>query len=134
MLISYEGTSTRITSKFYADRFGGQAGKRTTYSDHFDSKIVRRIANRSYTCWHELFQEGTLSWGYDLDNPDAPFFHIPRANQSAPVAAPISQRRLRPLPKIFLGSSREQTNLAQQGLRAVSPAPENGGREAAQHG
>ena len=29
------------------------------------------------TCWHDLFREGSLSWGYDLDNPDAPFFHIP---------------------------------------------------------
>jgi hypothetical protein len=29
------------------------------------------------TCWHDLFREGTLSWGYDLDNPDPPFFHIP---------------------------------------------------------
>jgi hypothetical protein len=28
-------------------------------------------------CWHELFREGCLSWGYNLDNPDAPFFHIP---------------------------------------------------------
>lgn len=29
------------------------------------------------TCWHDLFRDGVLSWGYDLDNPDAPFFHIP---------------------------------------------------------
>lgn len=29
------------------------------------------------TCWHDLFREGTLSWGYDLNNPDPPFFHIP---------------------------------------------------------
>jgi hypothetical protein len=29
------------------------------------------------TCWHDLFREGSLSWGYDLDNPDLPFFHIP---------------------------------------------------------
>lgn len=30
------------------------------------------------TCWHDLFQEGALSWGYDLDNPGPPFFHIPK--------------------------------------------------------
>jgi hypothetical protein len=29
------------------------------------------------TCWHDLFREGTLSWGLDLDNPGSPFFHIP---------------------------------------------------------
>lgn len=29
------------------------------------------------TCWHDLFRMGRLSWGFDLDNPNAPFFHIP---------------------------------------------------------
>jgi hypothetical protein len=29
------------------------------------------------TCWHDLFREGVLSWGLDLDNPGPPFFHIP---------------------------------------------------------
>ena len=26
--------------------------------------------------WHDLFAEKKLAWGYDLDNPDSPFFHI----------------------------------------------------------
>lgn len=30
-------------------------------------------------CWHELFRDGELVWGYNLDNPDSPFFHIPVA-------------------------------------------------------
>ena len=42
------------------------------------------------TCWHDLFREGTLSWGYDLDNPDSPFFHIPERTES--VAAASSMR------------------------------------------
>lgn len=25
--------------------------------------------------WQELFEDGTLSWGYDLDNPSRPFYH-----------------------------------------------------------
>jgi len=29
------------------------------------------------TLWHDLFREGVLSWGYDIDNPNAPFFHKP---------------------------------------------------------
>ena len=29
------------------------------------------------TLWHDLFKEGVLSWGYDIDNPNAPFFHKP---------------------------------------------------------
>ena len=28
------------------------------------------------TCWHDLFREGPLSWGYDVDNPGSPFFHV----------------------------------------------------------
>lgn len=38
-----------------------------------DLNIQRAIL----TCWHDLFREGELSWGYDLDNPGAPFFHVP---------------------------------------------------------
>jgi hypothetical protein len=30
------------------------------------------------TCWHDLFREGVLSWGYNIDNPNAPFFHRAR--------------------------------------------------------
>lgn len=26
--------------------------------------------------WHDLFTEKKLSWGYDLDNPSSPFFHV----------------------------------------------------------
>ncbi len=36
-----------------------------------------RLQQEILTCWHDLFREGVLSWGYDLENPDAPFFHVP---------------------------------------------------------
>lgn len=54
-------------------------GQRPTVSD---SQIL--------TCWHDLFLSGDLSWGYDLDNPNAPFFHVPdpdddRASRLRPV-------------------------------------------------
>jgi hypothetical protein len=26
--------------------------------------------------WHDLFAEKRLGWGYNLDNPNAPFFHV----------------------------------------------------------
>jgi hypothetical protein len=29
--------------------------------------------------WHDLFRDGSLSWGYSVDNPDSPFFHKPRS-------------------------------------------------------
>lgn len=43
------------------------------------------------SAWHDLFRDGELSWGYDLDNPNSPFFHVPltkmTANHEQPVAA-----------------------------------------------
>jgi hypothetical protein len=46
------------------------------------TKLDPDLQQAIVTCWHDLFREGTLSWGYDLDNPDPPFFHIPdRTNQ-----------------------------------------------------
>ena len=30
------------------------------------------------TAWHNLFRAGKLSWGYNVENPGPPFFHIPR--------------------------------------------------------
>jgi hypothetical protein len=49
-------------------------------------KVRERTPNNSdigvqqqiLTAWHNLFREGQLSWGYNLDNPDAPFYHVPR--------------------------------------------------------
>jgi hypothetical protein len=31
---------------------------------------------RILDAWHGLFMAGKLSWGYDLDNPGPPFFHL----------------------------------------------------------
>ncbi len=31
---------------------------------------------RLLTAWHSLFQKGILSWGYNIDNPASPFFHL----------------------------------------------------------
>jgi hypothetical protein len=30
--------------------------------------------------WHDLFSEKKLAWGFDLDNPNAPFFHVRETN------------------------------------------------------
>jgi hypothetical protein len=33
--------------------------------------------------WHELFRTGMLAWGYNLSNPNPPFFHLtPRGEQA----------------------------------------------------
>jgi hypothetical protein len=39
-----------------------------------------RLEQNVLTCWHDLFVEKRLSWGYNFDNPNAPFFHIPERN------------------------------------------------------
>jgi hypothetical protein len=41
-----------------------------------------RMQQRILTCWHDLFRLGRLSWGYNIDNPDAPFFHVPEKDPS----------------------------------------------------
>jgi hypothetical protein len=43
-------------------------------SDHKTQQLI-------LTCWHDLFREGRLSWGYDVDNPNAPFFHLPPSDK-----------------------------------------------------
>ncbi len=46
-------------------------------NNHFGSPLDIRLQQEILTCWHDLFREGRLSWGLNLDNPDAPFFHVP---------------------------------------------------------
>ncbi len=41
------------------------------------------------TQWHELFRTGYLAWGYNLDNPSAPFFHI--TNKASKVIQKINR-------------------------------------------
>lgn len=36
-----------------------------------------RVQQQILTAWHNLFQDGTLIWGYDIDNPGHPFYHFP---------------------------------------------------------
>ncbi len=43
---------------------------------------------RILEAWHRLFIDGELGWGFDLDNPGAPFFHC--ATQRAPTASGVS--------------------------------------------
>jgi hypothetical protein len=37
------------------------------------------------TCWHDLFRDGELSWGYNIDNPGSPWFHFPRRDVKARI-------------------------------------------------
>jgi hypothetical protein len=44
------------------------------------------------TAWHDLFAEGKLAWGYDVSNPNLPFFHI--ANRHPVDISPLSEFQL----------------------------------------
>lgn len=79
-----ESTILEVARRYY-DRGPGFAQ---------ESVVLREIAARLsadslaeqqqiLTCWHRLFQQGKLSWGYDLDNPNRPFFHFPALVESA---------------------------------------------------
>jgi hypothetical protein len=32
---------------------------------------------RILAAWNDLFRHGDLEWGFDLENPGSPFFHVP---------------------------------------------------------
>ena len=49
-------------------------GDRVAANGTLDLDTEQRIL----TAWHQLFHENKLSWGYNLDNPHYPFFHIPK--------------------------------------------------------
>ncbi|HUG69714.1 MAG TPA: hypothetical protein VMM76_18325 [Pirellulaceae bacterium] len=34
------------------------------------------------SAWHMLFQKGVLAWGYNLDTPGPPWYHLPVAKNS----------------------------------------------------
>ena len=40
-----------------------------------------RVQELILTCWHDLFRLGRLSWGSSLDNPNAPFYHVPERDK-----------------------------------------------------
>ena len=48
-----------------------EAAHRLRVRDLHDAQLVLK-------CWQDLFRQGELVWGYDLDTPTAPFFHVPR--------------------------------------------------------
>jgi len=49
-------------------------GKRLLDGETTESKLD--LQQRILDAWYDLFAERKLGWGYDLDNPGSPFFHI----------------------------------------------------------
>ena len=38
--------------------------------------LICTIQQLILDAWHDLFLQKKLAWGYDLDNPNSPFFHV----------------------------------------------------------
>lgn len=69
-----------------------------------ESAVLREVAKRLQpqlgtdlagqqailTAWHDLFFEKKLSWGYNLANPNSPFFHVPGDEISAMGRSPLT--------------------------------------------
>ena len=62
-----EGVVLREIGDQIARRHGGR----------LDEETQQAILN----AWHDLFLAKKLAWGYDLDNPNSPFFHIRTATR-----------------------------------------------------
>ena len=55
---------------------------KSEFGGNMHSKLDLNLQQSILTCWHDLFREGALSWGLNLDNPGPPFFHIPERSSS----------------------------------------------------
>ncbi len=68
-------------AKELASRGPGWAQQNTVLSEVAKqvpgARIDQNVQQRILTCWHDLFRLGRLSWGHNIDNPDAPFYHVP---------------------------------------------------------
>jgi hypothetical protein len=95
MAIDFTGLKQRVleTARQCARRGAGYSQQRPVLDEvasavggNMYMRLDLELQQAILTCWHDLFREGTLSWGYDLDNPDPPFFHIP--NRADPREQP----------------------------------------------
>lgn len=71
------------TAVQFAKRGAGWAQERPVLHEvgkKLDSRGFSQTEQLILTCWHDLFHLGKLSWGFDLDNPNAPFFHVPHSD------------------------------------------------------
>ncbi|HVU86791.1 MAG TPA: hypothetical protein VHD36_05690 [Pirellulales bacterium] len=60
-------------------------GPRLKDADRKWDKLLKR-QQLILTAWNDLFRERKLSWGYDIDNPNAPFFHVTEEEAREDVA------------------------------------------------
>ncbi len=52
-------------------------------SHRLNARNNHEIEEAILTQWHELFRTGYLAWGYNLSNPNPPFFHLTAQGRSA---------------------------------------------------
>jgi hypothetical protein len=98
MSIDYEELKQKVleAARQCAKRGPGYSQQRPVFDevasavggDMYTTRLDLNLQQAILTCWHDLFREGTFSWGYDLDNPDLPFFHIPERTGHGKKASP----------------------------------------------
>lgn len=74
----YKERLLQLAKQFY-DRGPGFAQEMVVLreaAEKFKLKGDKQGQQRLLTAWHDLFLERKLSWGYDIDNPASPFFHL----------------------------------------------------------
>jgi hypothetical protein len=60
---------------------------RSWFGDYYNLPPDLTTEQAILTCWHDLFRDGELAWGHNLDNPDAPFFHVREVHFNVPNRA-----------------------------------------------
>lgn len=45
-------------------------------ASHHGGRLDKQTQQAILNAWHDLFLERRLAWGYDLENPNSPFFHV----------------------------------------------------------
>ncbi len=97
MSIDYDTLKQKVleTAKACIERGGGYSQQKSVLDE-----VVRGFGGNMHTmpdvdlqkailtCWHDLFREGVLSWGLDIDNPGPPFFHIPERSRPQELRRP----------------------------------------------
>ena len=77
--LDYEGELLRIALQALEQGEGYAQSASVLVEAGRELKVAGDLAEEQklLDAWNNLFRDGKLSWGYNLMNPSAPFFHRP---------------------------------------------------------
>ncbi|MFV9689742.1 MAG: hypothetical protein ACNY01_02105 [Desulfobacteria bacterium] len=76
-VIEEQSSKGRADATFQTNSILGEASKR------LNARNNHEIEEAILTQWHDLFRTGYLAWGYNLANPNPPFFHLTSQGKNA---------------------------------------------------